>query len=118
MDNSYIRDRGYAFEQKLNSNTRGVLNKKLSDYHQAEEGAAIPFMFFNTAITRDGRKMIISTHPVRFMMQPQKKDNNLSAYDIDGLDFQSFFARQNAGQSAVSYRDAHERYFSFCTAKH
>jgi hypothetical protein len=53
-------------------------------------------MLFNTTITRDGRKMFISTQPVRFMMQPLKKDNNLSPYAIDGLDFQSFFAKQNA----------------------
>jgi hypothetical protein len=94
--NYYIRDRGYAFEQKLNTNTRGTLNKKLSDYHKPEQDGAIPSMFFNTAITRDGRKMIISTQPVRFMMQAQAKNNNLSVYDIDGLDFQSFFAGQNA----------------------
>jgi len=95
-ENSYIRDRGYAFEQKLNANTKGVLKKKLSDYTLPEKNAIIPLMFFNTTITRDGRKMFISTQPARFMMQSLKKDNNLSAYDIDGLDFQSFFAKQNA----------------------
>ncbi|MEP6685124.1 MAG: hypothetical protein ABJA35_17755 [Parafilimonas sp.] len=94
--NYYIRDRGYAFEQKLNKNTHGVLNKKLSDYLQPEKKAIIPSMIFSTAITRDGRKMMISTQPVRFMMQAQLKNNNLTTYDIDGLDFQSFFARQNA----------------------
>jgi hypothetical protein len=94
--NYYIRDRGYAFEQKLNTNTRGALNKKLSDYYKPEQNGIIPSMFFNTAITRDGRKMIISTQPVRFMMQAQAKNNNLSIYDVDGLDFQSFFANQNA----------------------
>jgi hypothetical protein len=30
------------------------------------------------------------------MMKSLKKENNLSAYDIDGVDFQSFFAKQNA----------------------
>jgi Patatin-like phospholipase len=94
--NYYIRDRGYAFEQKLNANTKGVLNKKLNDYKQAEQSAAIPSMFFNTAITRDGRKMIIATHPVRFMMQPLKRSNSLSPYDIDALDYQSFFEKQDA----------------------
>jgi hypothetical protein len=95
--NSYIRDRGYAFEQKLNANTKGVLNKRLNDYKKLEEEAAIPSMIFNSTITRDGRKMIVATHPMRFMMQSQKENNNLSAYDIDGVDFQSFFAKQNAG---------------------
>jgi hypothetical protein len=36
-ENSYIRDRGYAFEQKLNANTKGVLNKKISDYFLPEQ---------------------------------------------------------------------------------
>ena len=95
--NSFIRDRGYAFEQKLNANTKGVLNKRLKDYRLPEEKAVIPSMIFNTAITRDGRKMFIATHPMKFMMQAQHKQNNLSSYDIDGLDYQSFFANQNAG---------------------
>ncbi|MBV9960696.1 MAG: hypothetical protein JO072_00485 [Parafilimonas sp.] len=95
-NNFYIRDRGYAFEQKLNYNTRGVLNKRLIDYKDAEEHADIPSMFFNTAITRDGRKMIIATHPVRFMMQAAEKQNNLSGYDVDAVDFQSFFLKQSA----------------------
>ena len=29
----YIKDRGYAFEQKLNANTRGMLNKQLKDWY-------------------------------------------------------------------------------------
>jgi len=92
---SYIRDRGYAFEQKLNANTKGSLNKKLVDYKKPEQDAAIPLMIFNTAITRDGRKMLMASTPVRFMMQARKTQNNLSGYDIDCLDFQSFFAKQN-----------------------
>lgn len=95
-NNTYIRDRGYAFEQKLNYNTRNVLNKKLIDYKIPEEKAEIPSMFFNASVTRDGRKMIMATHPVRFMMRATGNVNNLSTYDIDALDFQSFFAGQNA----------------------
>jgi hypothetical protein len=30
-DHSYIKDRGYAFEQKLNANTHGLLNRQLKD---------------------------------------------------------------------------------------
>lgn len=95
-DNSYIRDRGYAFEQKLNANTKGVLNKKMADYKQPEQSAAIPFMLFNTAIIRDGRKMLIAANPARFMMKAEQKQNNLSENDIDGLDFTSFFNKQQA----------------------
>lgn len=93
--NSYIRDRGYSFEQKFNKNTKGVLDKKLIAYKEPEEKALIPCMFFNASILRDGRKLIISTHPVRFMMQPVPKTNNLNPNDPDALDFTSFFKNQN-----------------------
>jgi hypothetical protein len=63
---SYTKDRGYAFEQKLNENTHGVLAKTLQDYAAPEEQALIPLMFFNSVINRDGRKMIMSTHPDPF----------------------------------------------------
>ena len=55
----YVKDRGYAFEQKLGQNTRGVLNKRLKDYKADETAANIPLMFFNSVVTRDGRKMMI-----------------------------------------------------------
>ncbi len=97
-NNLYILDRGYAFEQKLNANTYNVLNKNLSDYSVPEANAVIPAMFFNTAITRDGRKLLIGTQPMRFMMKPVKKFNHLNNYDFDALDFQSFFKNENPGQ--------------------
>lgn len=92
----YIKDRGYAFEQKLNTNTKGILNKKFIDYKNAEEKALIPTMIFNASITRDGRKMIVATHPMRFMMQASKNENYLSSYDVDALDFQSYFKNLGA----------------------
>lgn len=94
-NNSYILDRGYAFEQKLNANTYNILNKNLSDYKLPEQNATIPSMLFYSAITRDGRKLLVSTHPVRFMMRAVKKPNHLNGYDIDGVDFQSFFKNQD-----------------------
>ena len=94
-NNSYILDRGYAFEQKLNWNTRNALNKNLGDYKFPEENAIIPSMFFYSAITRDGRKLIVSTQPVRFMMHAVEKPNNLNEYDIDAVDYQSFFKNED-----------------------
>ena len=92
----YIKDRGYAFEQKLNSNTRGVLDKQLKDYAADEKAANIPLMFFGSVVTRDSRKMIISTQPVRFMMQaPQNDSINIPKGDPDAVDFTSFFAKQD-----------------------
>jgi hypothetical protein len=94
----YIKDRGYAFEQKLNENTEGVLNKSLAAYEQAEAKAAIPSLFFNAVITRDGRKMVIATRPVRFLMKPIADTPNLPQFDPDAIDFYSFFQKQKSNQ--------------------
>jgi len=92
---TYTRDRDYAFEQKLNDNTKGILDKKLIDYKQAEEDATIPVAFFNSMITRDARELVISTHPARFLMQPFSDSANASLLDPDAIDYTSFFYRQN-----------------------
>lgn len=91
----YVKDRGYAFEQKLNSNTRGYLDKQLKDYAADEKAANIPLMFFNSVVSRDGRKMIISTQPVRFMMQSPQDTTLMQAADPDAVDFVSFFSKQD-----------------------
>ncbi|MGQ0738897.1 MAG: patatin-like phospholipase family protein, partial [Bacteroidota bacterium] len=91
----YVKDRGYAFEQKLSSNTRGFLNKQLKDYAADEKAANIPLMFFSSVVSRDGRKMIISTQPVRFMMQMPQDTTRIPLADPDAIDFISFFAKQD-----------------------
>lgn len=91
----YVKDRGYAFEEKLNDNTRGFLNKQVGDYASDEKAANIPLMFFGSVVTRDGRKMVISTQPVRFMMLPHQDTARIPFMDPDAIDFGSFFAKQN-----------------------
>lgn len=93
--NTYVKDRGYAFEQKLGANTRGYLNKQLKDYSSDEKAANIPLMFFGSVITRDSRKMLISTQPIRFMMQGKEDTTKIPAPDPDAVDFTSFFAKQD-----------------------
>lgn len=92
---SYLKDRGYAFEEKLNDNTHGYLNKQLKDYVQDEKQANIPLIFYSSVITRDSRKMMISTQPIRFMMQSQRDSSRAPAADPDAIDFVSFFAKQD-----------------------
>lgn len=92
----YTKDRGYAFEQKLNENTRGYLNKTMNDYRKPEANAEIPMMFFNAVITRDGRKLLMATHPARFMMRPITDTNKINVMDADAIDFHSYLAQQDA----------------------
>jgi len=93
--NYYPKDRGYAFEQKLNDNTRGLLNKKLGDYKEPEQQALIPAIFFNSTINSDGREMIISTQPVSFLMQHAPDSSTNIVPDPDAIDFTTFFKKQN-----------------------
>lgn len=97
----YVKDRGYAFEQKLSDNTNGLLNKRLSEYKAAEDKAIIPTMFFNSVISRDGRKMIMCTQPVRFLMRQLPDSNSVTVADPDAIDFNSFLAKQNSTNIGV-----------------
>ncbi len=90
----YVKDRGYAFEQKLNENTNGLLNKQIRDYATDEKAANIPMIIYNSIITRDGRKMMLATQPLSFMMKPLGFINDQN-YSPDAVDFRAFFARQN-----------------------
>jgi hypothetical protein len=90
---TYLKDRGYSFELALNANTKGVLNKRLKDYRQDEAAANIPLIFFHNVITRDGKKMLISTQPLRFMMQAPA--DTLTFHNPDAVDYTSFFAAQD-----------------------
>ena len=91
---TYLRDRGYAFEAALNDNTGGVLDKKLKDYAADESAANIPLMFYHNVITRDARMMLISTQPLRFMMQPPADSVDVNNTP-DAVDFTTFFANQD-----------------------
>ncbi len=98
---TYKKDRGYAFEEKLNENTRGYLNKTLNDYAKQERNAEIPLMFFNAVITRDGRKIVMAANPARFMMRPVLRKGNITPFDADAIDLTSFLARQDASNIGI-----------------
>jgi hypothetical protein len=92
---TYVKDRGYAFEMKLDQNTEGLLSKHLGDYREDEYNANIPLIFFNSVVSRDGKKMMISTQPIRFMMQGRQDTTHIPRMDPDAIDFTSFFANQD-----------------------
>ncbi len=92
---TFVKDRGYAFEERLNLNTHGLLNKQIGDYAEDEKNANIPLMFFNSVVTRDSRKMLISTQPVSFMMQGWQDTTRIPEMDPDVIDFGAFFSKQD-----------------------
>ncbi|MGC4101254.1 hypothetical protein [Ferruginibacter sp.] len=99
-DYKYVKDRGYAFEQKLNENTFGLLDVHLKDMAADEKAARVPMIIFNNTISRDGRKMMISTQPLSFMMKPLLYANDTTA-SPDAVDYSAFFEKQDPGNTRL-----------------
>ncbi|MDB5222703.1 MAG: hypothetical protein JWN83_1370 [Chitinophagaceae bacterium] len=87
----YVKDRGYAFEQKFNDNTHTLLDKNIGFYKDEESNAHIPLMILNSVITRDLRKLMICTQPLSFMMQPAFSDSASAMSGPDAVDFGALF---------------------------
>lgn len=94
--NSYVKDRGYAFENQLNRNTGLILDKRLKDYREAEAQALVPMVLMAPTIVNDGRKLYISTHNVGFLTTNAADYDSGLATKIRGVDFRSFFKEQGA----------------------
>ena len=86
----YVKDRGYAFEKKLSDNTSGLLNKQMKDLASSEAAAQVPLIIYNSVVTLDGRKMVMGTQPMSFMMKPANLQTD-SLSNPDAVDFNSFF---------------------------
>jgi hypothetical protein len=93
-NHKYVKDRGYSFEEKLSANTNGILDKTIVDYRVDEGSAAIPLMIFNSVISRDGRKLMLGTQPLSFMMQSDFRESDSSSLNIDAIDFAALFKNQ------------------------
>lgn len=92
-DLKYVKDRGYAFEKKLSDNTNGLLDKQLKDLLEDDRSAKVPLIIFNSVIKSDGRKLMISTQPLSFMMKPAFLAMDSSA-SPDAIDFAALFNKQ------------------------
>jgi hypothetical protein len=93
---SYLKDRGYSFEEQLNKNTNGVLDKPLISYQKPEFESRIPMLIISPTILNDGRKLFISPHHVSYMnsgeLEPEEKFDKLA----EGIDFRHLFGGQKA----------------------
>ena len=96
-DHTYIKDRGYVFESKLNENTHNVLNKRLKDYTEPESNAVIPMLVLAPTIVNDGRKLLISAQPISYLTQNAIKGNMYVHPLQENVEFSRFFEKQGAG---------------------
>lgn len=95
-DKRYAKDRGFAFEMQLNSNTNYSLAGTIRDYQQPEQQATIPMLIWSATINADGRRLIISPQPVSYLCAPDYSPKVRTVRDIDGVDFTQYFAGQDA----------------------
>lgn len=90
----YLKDRGYAFEKKLNENTDYILDKRLYDYSDLEKNATIPLIIFSPSITNDAKRLIISPLPMSFMSNNLPLQNNRIT-TIENIEFSRLFKNNN-----------------------
>jgi hypothetical protein len=93
---SHLKDRGYAFENQLNINTKKILDKPLESYRTPEAKGQIPLLPVTALVTNDGRKLVISPHSMSYLgssiMGKSGADEKKQS-----IDFLRFFARHNSG---------------------
>lgn len=87
----FVKDRGYAFEQQLNYNTGNILGQQLKDYKEEEFKAKIPLGIFSSTVSQDGRKLMICSQPISFLMRPQHDSIKGITAEPDAIDYAAFF---------------------------
>ena len=93
---TYAKDRGFAFEEQLNKNTKGILDKSLEEYRMPESRALIPLLPVTALITNDGRKLVMSPHSISFL-GTAALGTALPNEKKQSVDFMRFFAAHDPG---------------------
>jgi len=101
-DETYSKDRAYAFENKLRENTKGAFNKRLVDYKSSEENALIPMMIFSPSIVNDGRKLLISPQPISYLTQNTRTYKTTYNKLFDAIEYSRFFQKQAGSEILFS----------------
>ncbi|MBY0477340.1 MAG: hypothetical protein K2Q24_06815 [Chitinophagaceae bacterium] len=91
----YVKDRGYSFEQQLSYNTGNILGDRLMDYKEEEILAKIPLGLFSSTVSQDGRKLMICSQPISFLMRPQHDSARGITAEPDAIDYTAFFKDLN-----------------------
>ena len=84
-DKKYTQERGCEFEKELHQNLNDYLEHPLGYYKEYEKSSSIPLMIFSPTIVNDGRRLLISSQNLSFMIGNDKKTT------YENIDFQSFF---------------------------
>ncbi|MCS6968754.1 MAG: patatin-like phospholipase family protein [Cytophagales bacterium] len=91
-----FKDRGDAFEQKLNADLQGWLDKPLIAYRQEEQEAKIPMLIIAASVVNDGRRLYFSPQPISYMTNAAPFARRALRTRIRGIEFMRFFKHQRA----------------------
>lgn len=80
---TYLKDRGFSFENQLNKNTEFIMDKTLADYYDPESNAEMPLMVFSPTIINDGRRLIIGTQPYGFLNGTDFEQKNIGPENVE-----------------------------------
>lgn len=93
---SYIKDRGFAFENQLNINTNFVMNRKIKEYGKYEFDGTIPMLMLTPSVVNDGRKLYVSPQPISYMNTEIIENKDILKSKYMGIEFMRFFKDQDA----------------------
>jgi len=96
-NHSYTQERGVAFEQHLHQNLDNYLEHPLEYYKDYETKSLIPLMIFSPTIINDGRRLLMSSQNLSFMVGLR---GGSSAYE--NIDYQTFFKNNKPGEIRFS----------------
>jgi hypothetical protein len=93
---TYLKDRGYIFEQQLNENLGKILDKRVGDYAGPEREALCPLMFITPVIIEDGRQLVISAQPVSYLHRPGVGFSRTVPTDVDAISARALLGEKEA----------------------
>lgn len=96
-ERSYVRDRGNAFEEGLNSNTRGLLDVRLNDLAAVERDAIVPHLVMSPVSINDGRRLVIAARPMAFLSSIAPSAPMVLQSQPEAIEYQRLFAEHDPG---------------------
>lgn len=90
----YSKDRGYAFDRELASNTDGLLDKRLRYFQPLEANALVPMLVIGGTVINDGRRVLMSPLPIAYLTRSESSLGKALPI-IDAVDFCRFFKDQD-----------------------
>lgn len=91
---TYLKDRGFSFEEELNENTENRMNKCLGDFQKPEFNSEIPLMLFSPTLINDGRRLIVAAQPYGFLNGTSFKHKG--GIGPENVEFIKLFGQDNA----------------------